>query len=130
AVAAWGSQVGWQVERIEIRRLDEAGEAVGRWLDSAPQVNSPDGLWWVAHADPLAPNHTEFRGAPPIGGVGGALDSDLGPLVYAFEAVGRPNDPNLASISCTLIFVGWVEPLRGGEIEWVDVPWELDPPMG
>lgn len=77
-----GNSIGWDVDSVTIRELDANGQVINTWVDSTPNVDSADGLWWAVHADPANPVLGEFAESPPIDGTAGA-DMD-----YEFEGLG------------------------------------------
>lgn len=64
-----GNNVGWGVTKIDIRLLNRFEIEQGRWIDTAPAVATADGLIWVLHEDPEAPELAEFETLPKIGGL-------------------------------------------------------------
>lgn len=77
-----GNSIGWDVDSVTIRELDANGQVINTWVDSTPNVDSADGLWWAVHADPANPVLGEFAESPSINGTAGA-DMD-----YEFEGLG------------------------------------------
>ncbi len=77
-----GNSIGWAVDSVTIRELDENETVINTWVDSAPNVDSTDGLWWVVHADPANPVVGEFSVSPAIDGTAG------GEMDYEFEGLG------------------------------------------
>lgn len=85
-----GSQgIGWEVERVSLRRPGQSTVCDDFWVDSSPIVDTTDGLWWIDHADPQQPELAEFLEPPHISGLaaiesGGATQE----LEYWFAASG------------------------------------------
>lgn len=79
-----GSSVGWRVLRIEFRKPDGAGYQV--WARDLPPIPTQDGLWWAEHANPEAPQASEFTLPPTLVGVASAVGSQDDLLLYNIES--------------------------------------------
>lgn len=128
ATESSGSGVGWTVLSVKIRRY---GESTTVWTEESPNVNTPDGLWWVQHADPLNAQPEEFDDTPLLSGTATAADANGPDLQYSFDAQvyrGRPPYTPLTSATYSFTLVGEEEPPDDGD----DVPEpiipEQDPP--
>ncbi len=90
-----GNDVGWAVVSVKISELDANSQATRVWVDAAPFVGSPDGLWWIEHADPLNPQRSEFTMPPLLRGVVPAEDPADPDLDYSIEGApyNAPPEP-------------------------------------
>ena len=70
--------IGWEVQSLEFVQILEEGTKT--WVENYPDVDTPDGLWWAVHDDPLSPALNEFLSSPLLSGVAAAdnpADEDL-----------------------------------------------------
>jgi hypothetical protein len=93
AVERVGNEIGWSVTRVSIADVDESGNATRTWTDESPEVATPDGLWWVEHADPDDVALADFAGVPVVSGLAGAGSGTTSALEYAFDGVMYGPDP-------------------------------------
>jgi len=131
-----GNDVGWLTDSITISQLDGAGQPESAWTDVAPTVNSPDGLWWVEHADPQNPQRSEFAQPPLLEGTATEQEPANAGLDYYLEGVPYnppPEGPlfaNTAALDYTFTLAGSPEPEAAGDSETVEIPPDDDPPAG
>ena len=76
-----GDDVAWRVSKATFKQKQPARE----WAEAYPSVDTPDGLWWVTHADPQSPAITEFSLPPFMDGTATAQDSGYDDLDFEFE---------------------------------------------
>lgn len=86
-----GSVVGWTVTSIEFRQPGAGGAPDQTWIAAYPILTTVDGLWWVEHEDPLAPQLSEFRQPPRVGGTAAVQSAATENLNYYL--LGRPYSP-------------------------------------
>jgi hypothetical protein len=131
-----GNYVGWLIDSVTISQPNATGQTESAWTEATPTVNSPDGLWWVEHADPQEPQRAEFAQPPLLEGTAIAQDPQDADLDYYLEGV--PYDPPpegppfevTAALDYSFTFVGSSEPEEEGDDEPVDLPPREDPPVG
>lgn len=82
-----GKAVAWIVDYAV---FDTVGQAPKRWIKENPALDTPDGLWWVEHEDPLNPVESEFGVPPRLVGVAKAQDTGYDDLDYGFVGVTPP----------------------------------------
>lgn len=75
----------WLPTSVSVQHFDLNGGLVGEWVDDAPIVTTPDGLWAVVHATET-PKAGEFDESPPILGVGVSTGVDATPVAYRLQA--------------------------------------------
>ena len=123
AQAEDGNTVGWRVNRVEIQQ-DLSGTALV-WAEVNPRLGTADGLWWLVHEDPAAPDLVDFSEAPLLEGVAGNETPEFGALVYSFRATtpANPTTPYLHTTHLTFALTqeGDNEPLVEGENEPAEV---------
>jgi hypothetical protein len=127
-----GGQIGWTVEDIHVFDVANGRE----WIDSQPAVNTPDGLWWVSHADVEVPELQEFDMPPYVEGLAACEDSEEPDLEYELEGqvyTAPPGGPHFA-IAAALDLRFWEQsepaPLIVRENEPVEVNAREYPPIG
>ncbi len=130
-----GNDVGWLIDSITISQLNATGQVENTWTELTPTVNSPDGLWWVEHADPQDPKRTEFAQPPLVEGTAIAQDPPDADLDYYLEGVPYEPPPEppfevTAALDYTFTLVGSSEPEGDGDDEPVELPPLDDPPVG
>lgn len=87
-----GDDVGWRVAEIKIARASDSPPTL--WYETLPEVDTGDGLWWIAHSDGEAPSLEEFTEAPPIAGTADAEAPSGDDLEYEIEgSVYAPPPP-------------------------------------
>lgn len=94
-----GNVIGWAIDSIE---LWEAGSSPRLWADAAPEVDTPDGLWWVTHAQPSSPQSQEFDMPPYVSGMAAADDPNGPDLEYELagtEYTAPPGGPHFAAVA-------------------------------
>lgn len=134
ASSASGDSVGWSVTGAEFAEFGEYGVAITVWYDDQPNVDTPDGLWWVSHANPGSPQASEFALPPLLSGSAIAQDPGSTDLDFAFSGVAydpSPGDPPYAAtaaLNYAFVLAGESQPLRAGESEPVEIDDERDPP--
>lgn len=110
---ASGNDVGWAVGEVTIYEInDPSADRV--WVHTAPNVDTPDGLWWVNHADPANPQLQEFDLPPLVSGLAAAEDPIDPDLNYEFEGrayVAPPGGPQFAATAAIdLRFIEYQSP--------------------
>lgn len=68
AVDQDASTVGWEITHAHFDQYTSLGEPVASWSIERPEVDTVDGLWWVAHEHPEEPSATDFTTAPSVSG--------------------------------------------------------------
>jgi len=125
--------VGWTVSEIQFVRPGVGGAPDQSWAVTFPIVLTADGLWWVQHADPAAPEVSEFSLPPYVAGVASALDPADEDLSYALQ--GHPYSPppggapflRTAALSYAMVLVDTETPVKGGNDEPVESAGATDP---
>lgn len=131
-----GNNVGWLISAITISRLNATGQVADIWTEATPTVNSPDGLWWVEHADPQAPQASEFAEPPLLESTASAEDPAGSDLDYDLE--GLPYNPppegslfeNTAAVDYRFTLVGSPEPESTGDHVLMEILPDDVPPAG
>ncbi len=85
-----GDWIGWEVQGYTITEKAVLGSDTV-WAADFPFVDTSDGLWWVEHADPDNPIHSEF--VLPAGVIGAAVSNDPAVPDLYFAVVGAPYAP-------------------------------------
>jgi len=120
-----GDEIGWGITNIRIQEYDANAVLLQTWSQDNPSVPTPDGLWWVSHADPKAPERDEFLLPPHLVGTAAAQNPADADLEYDLEGVAL-NPPPLydvtAGLDYELIEEGEVEPIGNGSDEPIEVP--------
>ena len=80
-----GNDIGWDVIVVTIREMDDEGNVVTTWTKNNPDVATPDGLWWIEHANPAAPVNSEFLVPPLISGTAPSPNPNVVSLEFEFE---------------------------------------------
>lgn len=131
-----GNNVGWSIDSATISQLNGTGQAPNVWTEATPTVNSPDGLWWIEHADPQAPQTSEFAEPPLLENTAIAedpadsdLDYDLEGLPYNPPPEGPPFE-NTAAVDYRFTLVGSSTPEGEGECVEAEILPDDDPPAG
>ncbi|MBX3395860.1 MAG: hypothetical protein KF841_10885 [Phycisphaerae bacterium] len=130
-----GSSVGWGVSQVDIRLFNRFDVEQGRWIDTGPAVGTIDGLFWVLHDDPEAPELAEFEALPKISGIADeAGQSFPAGLEYEIESAGPRSLATtslMAQMNYRLQFENEENPETEGEDETVVVDEdEVDPAAG
>jgi hypothetical protein len=124
---------GWAITTVEIRQIDPNSGPDTVWTQADPNVPTPDGLWWVNHADVASPQANEFVLPPHLVGTAIADDPNDADLEYDFVGVtytppAAPETPPYdvtAALDYALVRVGEEIPIGEGSAE----PTEGDPPI-
>jgi uncharacterized protein with beta-barrel porin domain len=128
AQAADTNSVGWRIDKITFHRT--VGGVKTTWTKSTPAVNTPDGLWWVQHANVTAPQKGEFAEPPPLNGTASAKLAQDPNLDFSWSSAAPPapsSTPyaNAAALTYVLELVSEAGPLVEGD----DEPVEIDDPQ-
>jgi hypothetical protein len=125
--------VGWLIDLLTISHFDANGQVDAKWQKQQPDVPSIDGLWWVRHADPLAPTLPEFAMVPGLSGTAPVVSGASADMDYRFNGVpyvpppeGPLYDGNVAALDFTFIIYPGPEPIDEGD----DEPAEVGDPGG
>lgn len=88
--------IGWEVTGMDFTQPGTPSDTL--WTEDSPSVDTPDGLWWVDHADLSNPDTAEFALPPSLVGTATAddpadedLDYDLAGEEYTPPAA--PGEP-------------------------------------
>ena len=125
--------IGWEIQLIKIIELGQAGETDTVWAEVSPTVATPDGLWWVDHADLDDPQPAEFDMPPDLDGTADAEEAGDPDLDYEFEGVTpTPSGPtyggDVAGATFNFLLVGQQNPVKVGQAERVRILQMDDPP--
>ncbi|MCG8405966.1 MAG: hypothetical protein MI923_12290 [Phycisphaerales bacterium] len=118
-------EVGWNIDKAEFHQPGTNG---GDWVKDNPTVDTPDGLWWVDHADVQKPEISEFCLPPLLEGLATSEDPADDDLDYSLEGRSYTPPPEGKPFNITValdyIFqrVGAAQPEESGD----DEPAELD----
>ena len=122
-----GGKIGWEVTEVVLEDSDSEASPLPTWSDPLPAVDTPDGLWWVEHDDPMDPEASEFASVPYIEGLADATDPQDDDLEYELEgdfyAGGAPPYEVTSSGTAYSIRQMAQEP----EVDIEDEPVEIDP---
>lgn len=126
-----GAFIAWRVEQVVVTEFDADGVPARQWSRVDPVIDTPDGLWWVEHYDPLKPHPAEFTLMPHVSGLARSQDADLPGLAFALRA--RPTEPSTDDLPAPAALLSYVllaeddsEP-EVGEDEPVEVDLPEDP---
>lgn len=129
-----GNSIGWSIDAVVIRQFDDHGTLLHQWTDNAPDPNTPDGLWWIEHADPEQPVLSEFTEPPWMEGLAVAQPPFVTNLQYylegAFEIPTPPPFENTAALNHELTLNGAGEPETEGDGVVMEVLPTERPPGG
>ena len=121
--------VGWEVASIEFRAPAASGVGDSVWVAVQPALETPDGLWWVEHADPLLPLASEFAQSPHFTGTATATEQAEQDLLYDFEGSSYSIPypyldpyPITGGLDYAFAVVEEPEPVTGGIDEPVEIP--------
>ncbi|MCG8409443.1 MAG: hypothetical protein MI923_29915 [Phycisphaerales bacterium] len=129
AVSVDNGSVEWSVQKMVFY---QQGSKTGDWEELNPTVDTPDGRWWVNHADTENPELEEFDMPPLMEGCATSLNSNVDDLDFSFEGQVYTEPPGGAPYTITVALdylfhiVGKIDPEEEGE----DEPAELDDPPG
>ena len=137
AVQTVGDSVGWQITEVRLHRLGTKGETEAAWVEPFPFFESFDGLWWIQHHDPHAPQLSDFARSPCLTGLAYSETPGERDLVYRLEDVahvsaadGQPFEVT-AALDYLFLRAGSSEPEGEGDDEPAGVePDGSDPPAG
>ena len=125
--------IGWEITEIELRAPGSGGGADTVWVESAPDVDTADGLWWVDHSNTNTPQLSEFTVPPRLAGTASAedpadadLDYDFRGRSYTPPANGAPYDPT-AALDYSFTADGETAPIAEGEEEPTELQEDDDP---
>ncbi len=129
-----GESVGWQIGAMHIRDHDTSYSPLRSWIKTSPQVNTPDGLWWVDHADHMDPLASEYDVTPLLEGTAITTRQSGGDLEYSFAGDSYGGSPSYGGKVSGLTFSFILPEKEDPEIEADDEPGEIDeendPPGG
>jgi hypothetical protein len=77
-----GDEVGWYPQSIVITQYNAQGGIVHSWIEVFPDPTSTDPLWYVTHADPMAPVSDEFTNPPELSGTADSVTPNGPKLDY------------------------------------------------
>ncbi|MEK6676053.1 MAG: hypothetical protein AABZ47_10425 [Planctomycetota bacterium] len=89
ATSKSGNSIGWEVLNQAFQRVN-SGTVTALWREEQVNVETHDGLWWVAHADPSTPVVGDFTTPPEMWGVATAITSGEQDLEFNMEGTGTP----------------------------------------
>jgi hypothetical protein len=128
-VASDGNTIGWSIDAVDFFKPTE-NDGWKRWQTGALDVlDSPDGLWWVAHADVSSPTESEFTVLPALAGLGDPEHLDDPELFFIIEAtestiIADPDAPYASRTAyCHFHFSDGEDQVEGN-----DEPVEIDRP--
>jgi hypothetical protein len=84
-----GAAVGWRVATATFNQKSP----VRTWVKMNPVLDTPDGLWWITHADPMAPLLTEFLAPPLMYGTADAQDTSYADLDFEYAGASYVSPP-------------------------------------
>lgn len=123
-----GESVGWQIRALRVK----GPTPLGSWTKTSPQVSTPDGLWWVDHADHMDPLASEFDVTPLLEGTAIATGQGEADLEYSFEGDSYSGSPsyegNVSGLTFSFLLVGEEDPEEEGDDEPAEIDEEEDPP--
>lgn len=123
-----GGDIGWHVQVVTIRELNESGDVVATWFKTNPFVDTADELWWIEHDDPENPVNREFLILPLIYGTAGHVNPTEAALEFEFEGdvyvapSGGAPFPDTASLTTLLKEEGNPTPKKDETDEPVEIP--------
>jgi hypothetical protein len=79
-----GSDIGWSIVAADIRQAIDPHQCDRTWHTTSIDLTTPDGLWWVTHADADQPAISEFDMPPLIAGTADALGAH-DDLIYSIR---------------------------------------------
>lgn len=86
AVDSSPTAVAWDVTKVALTQPDLNGGGATVTVDLSPSVDTPDGLWWIKHADLEDPKVSEFLLPPLVAGTAVEQNASNPELVdYEFE---------------------------------------------
>jgi len=134
-VEVQGDWVAWEISELDLRRVDALGEDEVMWGADRPAIDTPDGLWWVEHQDPMQPIMEEFTVLPHIAGTATSFDPAVADMLFDMEGSPyvAPPQGSLFPITGKLTYAlvaadNPSEPEADGDDDEVEVPMEPDEP--
>ena len=131
-----GLSVGWEAVDVVLMELDSNGVATSEWIDTLPEFDVSNGVWWVEHGNPESPELKDFARPPAMAGTADAESPAEEDLDYAIEG-------QFCDASCQQLFGGYVgaldyEFIRAGEqapilqatAEALKIDDDIEPPAG
>ncbi len=82
AVDQDGDEIAWEIGKMTLTKPAPGGDTI--WVEDAPAPDTPDGYWWIEHADPADPQDIEFDWPPSLLGTVTAADPADDDLEYDF----------------------------------------------
>ncbi len=126
-----GHEIGWKITSITFRQPTAPGECDRIWDASNVMTPSPDGFWWLNHADPNRPKLDEFRMLPLLKGTANPFEANrYGELIYELaSAAGAPN-PHGVLLDYVLRIAPEPDPEEEGDDDGGDIDDVGDVPIG
>lgn len=85
-----GNFVAWEVTEWRLKKVGAVSTHDTFWSEAFPSVATEDGLWWVEHAQPIAPKRGEFILPPLVSGIATAADPTDYDMEYYWEGIVAP----------------------------------------
>ncbi len=127
-----GESVGWQIGALHVKDYDPNHFRLRSWTETSPQVNTPDGLWWVDHADHMDPLASEFDVTPLLEGTAIAIRQEDADLEYSFEGDSYSGNPSyggkVSGLTFSFTLVGEEDPEEEGDDEPGEIDEQEEPP--
>lgn len=123
-----GDDIGWDVISLTIRERDANGTVLNTWYKTSPFVDTPDQLWWIEHANSMAPVNAEFLIPPRILGTATSMNPTEPSLEFDFEGAVYMVPPEGAPFENTVSLTALLQeednpvPEKEVEDETVEVP--------
>lgn len=89
-----GDFISWEITEA---RFEQPGDPSAVWVKESPMVWSPDGRWWLRHADPDNPTSAEFTKPPRL--IGAAIRQEAAGEDLNFVIEGVPHAPGWGTSS-------------------------------
>ncbi len=128
AVDQDGDEIAWEITEVTLTEAAQGNQGDTVWVDDAPDPDTPDGYWWVEHADPEDPQDAEFDLPPLLQGTADAEDPNDDDMDYDLEGA-------YCDSQCQQLFNGKVGALgysfklvneKDPEVEGDDEPVEIE----
>lgn len=127
-----GESVGWRIGALHVKDHDPSHTPLRSWTKTSPQVNTPDGLWWVDHADHMDPLASEFDVTPLLGGTAIAARQGDADLDYSFEGDNYIEDTmyggQVSGLTFSFLLAGEADSEEEGDDEPGEIFDENEPP--
>ncbi len=118
------ASIGYTILSVVVIEVNQAPTANRRWTDSAPSVDTADGLWWVKHDDLNDPLVGEFTMPPFVEGTADAESASDPNMDYDFEGIANgpvpPFDPT-QGLSYTFFPIGDLWPIAEDDDEPAEI---------